>query len=167
MDRPIEWEVCFLQLRKITELIALGCLVAHGDIEQVHGKALSKAWKPKDIVDGLEKLHPKFFPVPAECTSKEGEMKNFSLKQGPYLTKDQMLNIYGKAGDALHSGNLRAVARERTVDMNFRQIHDWTRGIVDLLALHFIFSRGGGSGMVCQLKDPSGNCSVKIFHSKD
>ena len=113
-------------------------------------------------MDGLEKLHPKFFPVPAEYKGKQGDIKNFARKQEPYLTKDQMLDVYGKAGDALHSGNLRAVARERTIKMNFDQIQDWTQSIVHLLAVHFIFSRGGRSGMICQLKDPGGLCAVSI-----
>jgi hypothetical protein len=33
LPHPLARELCFLQLRMICELIALGCLVAHGDIE--------------------------------------------------------------------------------------------------------------------------------------
>ncbi len=35
---PLVREFCFLQLRMICELIALGCLTAHGDIKGVQSK---------------------------------------------------------------------------------------------------------------------------------
>ena len=35
-------EICYLQLRMLCELIALGCLTAHGDIAK--SKSLQKAW---------------------------------------------------------------------------------------------------------------------------
>jgi hypothetical protein len=52
-------ESCFLQLRMLCELIALGCMVAHGIKET---KALQKCYNAGDIVKSLEKLHPTQFP---------------------------------------------------------------------------------------------------------
>jgi hypothetical protein len=45
---PLIREFCFLQLRMLCELVALGCLVAHGDITK--GKYFQKAYKADDIL---------------------------------------------------------------------------------------------------------------------
>src|SRR6266850_2561007 len=55
-------EFCYLQLRMLCELIAVGCLVVHGDIEGTKG--LRKAWAADEIMKRLEKLHPDFYPHP-------------------------------------------------------------------------------------------------------
>src|SRR5215211_5690148 len=61
---PIVREFCYLQLRMLCELIALGCLVAHGDIRAAQSKDLQKEWSAYRIMDALEKLHPGFYPRP-------------------------------------------------------------------------------------------------------
>lgn len=58
-------EFCFLQLRMLCELIALGCLTAHGDLEA--GK-LKKSHKADQIIRRLEVLHPDFYPKAATQT---------------------------------------------------------------------------------------------------
>src|SRR5215467_7755061 len=57
-------EYCFLQLRMLCELIALGCLTAHGDIEETRGPVLQKSYHAGDIVKRLERLHRNFYPIP-------------------------------------------------------------------------------------------------------
>ena len=50
---PLIREYCFLQLRMLCELIALGCLVAHGDIANT--KYFQRdAYKADDIMRRLE-----------------------------------------------------------------------------------------------------------------
>lgn len=166
LDRPLEWEICFLQLRKICELIALGCLVAHGDIPDVHGKTLSKAWHPKTIIDELQQLRPKFFPIAAEYKGTSNGIKAFGPVRSKHLTKEQLLDIYGKAGDALHSGNLRAIARPRAITMDFAQLEEWTQSIIDLMRVHFIFSADSEAGLICVLKDAKGMVFVSPFGGK-
>ena len=68
---PIVREFCYLQLRMLSELIALSCLVAHGDIAAKYSKRLGKAWSADDIIDQLTKLHPEFYPVPARQEDRE------------------------------------------------------------------------------------------------
>ena len=41
---PLVREFCFLQLRLICELIALGCLTAHGDIKATQSKKWGKEY---------------------------------------------------------------------------------------------------------------------------
>ncbi len=59
-------EFCYLQLRMLCELIALGCLVAHGDIEQ--STKLQKEWAANKILAQLAALHPSFYPQAAFLT---------------------------------------------------------------------------------------------------
>ena len=56
-------ECCYVQLRMVCELIALGCLIAHSGIKAAQSGYLKKACMTADkIVAELEKLHPNFFP---------------------------------------------------------------------------------------------------------
>jgi hypothetical protein len=153
LDRHFEWEICFLQLRKICELISLGCLVAHGDIEKVHARALRKAWNPNDIITEMEKLHPRFFPIAAELKGTKDGIKQFTRAPSGHLTKEDLLDIYGKAGDALHSGNLRSIARGRAIKIRFSEINTWTKQVIDLLKVHFILPKHGKGGLLCILKN--------------
>jgi hypothetical protein len=43
---PLVREYCFLQLRMLCELIALGCLVAHSDIKATQAKSFQKHGRP-------------------------------------------------------------------------------------------------------------------------
>jgi hypothetical protein len=62
-------EVRFLQLRMLCELIALACLMAHGDIPAVQAsKKLSKEYSADKIIGQLDALHPNFYPYPVLVT---------------------------------------------------------------------------------------------------
>src|SRR3981081_1016837 len=71
----IHREFSYLQLRMICELIALGCLVAHGDIPATKSKTLRRAWSADEIFKALEKLHPDFYPHPVEQITVPGWME--------------------------------------------------------------------------------------------
>jgi hypothetical protein len=60
MPFPLVNEFCFLQLRMLCELIALGCLVAHGDIEATRTRKYRTAYAADDIIKMLEALHSDF-----------------------------------------------------------------------------------------------------------
>jgi hypothetical protein len=54
----------FLELRMICELIAFGCLIAHGDIKATRsGKFIGK-YQADFFVKALSDLHPDFYPKP-------------------------------------------------------------------------------------------------------
>ena len=50
-------EFVYLQLRALCETIALGCLVAHGDVKS---RSTLKEWKIPAIMKEMEKLNPDF-----------------------------------------------------------------------------------------------------------
>src|SRR3981189_3786866 len=57
-------DICYLELRMICELIAFGCLVAHGDIKATRAAKLMKDRYQADfLVNAMAELHPEFYPV--------------------------------------------------------------------------------------------------------
>lgn len=54
----------FLQLRMICEDIALGCLVAHGDITESNRRKFAREHSADRIMSMLHDLHPNFYPQP-------------------------------------------------------------------------------------------------------
>jgi hypothetical protein len=84
----ITYEIGYLQLRMVCELIAIGCLVAHGDIQATRVGKLLKAKFPNTIIDELEKLHQNFYPIPFTMVGD----KYTDLTEG-FLTKNDLLGI--------------------------------------------------------------------------
>ena len=120
-------DVCFLQLRMLCELIALGCLIAQGDLET--GK-LKKAYQADRIIRRLEQLHPKFYPA----TEDEG-----------VFTKEELMKLYWRCGDVLHRGSFQTVwSRLRYADA-VEEIRTWKEKIEGLLSDHAIFMADGST----------------------
>jgi hypothetical protein len=128
LDRPHEIppplirEFCYLQLRMMCELVALGCLVAHGDIAK--NQYFQKAYKADEILNQLAGLHPEFYPTPVvpkiyqmnEFNPISGKLRqNVHLEPfpGPFLTKNELIALYRRCGDILHKGNLRKLLSQQ------------------------------------------------------
>ena len=58
-------EFGFLQIRMLCEVVALGCLVAHGDIQEIQSPKMQKTWDIEKTMKELDKLHPDFYPQAA------------------------------------------------------------------------------------------------------
>jgi hypothetical protein len=67
MPQMAAFEFCYLQLRKICEVFALGCLAAHGDIPEVRSK-LQTTYNADQIMKHLARIHSRFYPVPSKQT---------------------------------------------------------------------------------------------------
>jgi hypothetical protein len=137
-------EYCFLQLRMLCELIAIGCLVAHGDITKT--KSFQKAYKADDILQGLQKLHPDFFPYPIKPifappspSAPAGGITLHDIDAG-YLKKDELIQLYAKCGSILHKGSLRRLlAINMTSEPEpYREISFWGQKLLNLLSAHRI-----------------------------
>lgn len=138
-------EYFFLQLRMTCELIALGCLVCHGDIPETKFKGLSKAWKPDDIFARLDSLHPDFFPIPVKFSSDpENKMLTLTDFDQPYLTKSELISLWQRSGDRLHKGNVRNLIKS-TDEQKLRtdDIVPVNQKIINLLQNHRIGRKGG------------------------
>lgn len=137
-------EYCFLQLRMLCELIALGCLVAHGDIANT--KYFQKeAHKADDIIKRLEKLHANFYPRPIKPTFVPPS-PGFSGAIGiadadtDWLRKEELIKLYAKCGSMLHKGKLRNLLAVKMTpeERPYQEAIAWAQKILNLLSAHTI-----------------------------
>jgi hypothetical protein len=130
-------ELCFLQLRMICELIALGCLLVHGDIPAARTNKMKKAHQADWIISRLEQLHPSFYPQPSEqILNKQGKVIELKPVTEPYLTKADLLKLHASCGPKLHRGSLKTVMDARSFDL--AQVASWLTKISTLLNHHQI-----------------------------
>jgi hypothetical protein len=126
-------ESAYVQLRMVCELIAIGCLVAHGDIPVTRVGKLLSAKYPTVIMLEMEKLHPDFYPIPFD---QDGEIFT-ELKTG-FLTKPDLLALYDECGNALHRGTLKKVIRGHTKLPQFERVMKWVNLTTRLIFRHNI-----------------------------
>lgn len=158
-------EFCFLQLRMLCELIALGCLVAHGDIKET--KELRRSYHAGDIVKQLERLHPNFYPVPRTPVFSPGHLHMEDYDK-PFLTKIELIKLYGTCGDLLHKGNLRNLLKpQKPPPSDYRDIQQWGQRVLNLLSFHTITRVGKTFHFVTVLEaqQANGNVLVSIAES--
>jgi hypothetical protein len=132
------FELGYLQIRLICELMGLGCLTAHGDIQATYSKRLFQTYEPGRIFAELGKLHPNFFP--RACSSKITNIGGITdievLEDNRFLSKEEIIAIHGKTGNVLHRGDLKSIGRP--LHLNFQELLDWHNKIVDMLRIHLI-----------------------------
>lgn len=124
-------EFCYLQLRRVTELIALAVLAAHNPHPEFRTKDFLKDWNPDTLFRRLAKLNPEAFPQPVTVVEDPtyGTVK-LLLKVPDFQARDEICRIYNECSDKLHTGHLRAVLKQRS------KIYD--RGFIRK-AMHNIF----------------------------
>jgi len=83
-------EFCYLQLRMLCELIALACLVAHGDITAAQPNKLRKAYEADKILAQLATLHQHFYPQPIRWKDRTAGQLEI-IQTGNFLTKEELL----------------------------------------------------------------------------
>jgi hypothetical protein len=159
---PFVKDFFFLQVRMICELIALGCLLAHGDIEQTQTPNLQKEWSADRIMKALEELHPHFFPVRLLQT-RTADGWHFQKASG--IGKAEVLKLYGRCGGMLHRGNVRKLLKGPLP----RQVHypdliALAQPIIDLLTTHAMAMKDGEHMLIATLSnaDLGGACQVAI-----
>jgi len=158
-------EFAYLQLRMLCELIALGCLVAHGDIKATQTKKLREEHKAGKIVAALETLHPNFYPQPYAQTVVPGGFQLAPLQKS-FLTKREMLILHGRCGDYLHRGSLDrllsssvAPAKQR----GFSDIVTWTKDVDNLLSFHALALFDEDIRFVCMLRNADDGGRVQVL----
>lgn len=162
-------EFAHLQIRFICELIALGCLVAHGDIIPSNKKSLQTEWSADLIVKALSDLHPDFFPI-AMRQKGVGGVRTIEPVTPPVMTKQGFLELYGRCGGMLHRGNVKKLLRQKMpVQVNYPEITAKAQKFVDLLSNHMLTMKGGGQVFLCLLHpaDDPANVHVSIAEKHD
>jgi hypothetical protein len=159
-------EFCFLQIRLLCELTALGCLVAHGEIEET--KTLSKLWAADEIVKRLERLNPTFYPRPVVFTNPQpGHWHLEDFPNENYLKQAEFGKLVGITGDILHKGSLSRLAKGRNpAECTIERALHWGQKIVNLINQHRI-GLVGNNFIICALADGSGSVSVSFAQPQD
>ncbi len=146
--RQTRMEFICLQLRMILESIALACLVANSEELGKISMALTKEYRPKQILKEIESINPNCYPQPVELMEKpSGTVLGLESRLGSryrgeiaeragndWLMREDIGEIYGRLGDILHAKNpLRG-----KVDLNYFEVEGpkWYNKIVNLVTHH-------------------------------
>jgi hypothetical protein len=131
-------EFVYLQLRMLCETIAVGCLIAHGDIKR---RGLLKAWNAPDIIEKLEELNIDFYPRGIRMRVEPGVLHLDEYK-APQLSKSELKKLWDRTGAFLHRGSAKKLLAENGTPLKIDLdpiIQDGTR-ILNLLDQHVISS---------------------------
>jgi hypothetical protein len=95
-----------LQLRKIFEAIAIGCLVVHDDLA-VAKDYIKRAYRADKLLTTIGRLHPDFFPRPVII---EEAVPNHRLvhpdNSQDWLTQERLESYYFQLDEMMHVGPL-------------------------------------------------------------
>ena len=160
---PIKREFCYLQLRFLCELIALSCLVAHGDIGAIQSHKIGRETSADEILKRLTNLRSHFYPIPVTITkvpAPDGSQGlKFHVVEPSPLSKDELIGLYAKTHKFLHRGSLKKLmSMDTPIDMNFDapEIVDLAQRMASLLSIHTIAVKDG-ENILCLLRNEDDN----------
>jgi hypothetical protein len=139
-------DIGFLELRMICELIAFGCLVAHGDIKETRsGKFITK-YQADFFVKALASLHADFYPKPMlPVPGQEAIPVRVGTRLRPppprtsgFLSQSDLTTLYHGCGERLHRGYLPDILNRKRIEGEFSIIGKSVDKIVRLLDYHSI-----------------------------
>lgn len=144
---PFAREYCYLQFRRVCELVALGCLQLHGHLPAARSSSAKKEWHVDRIMKLLQTHHPYSFPQSLTRTkTTDGWDLQANSKPGA-LTFTEFKDLYSKCGEVLHRGTIRSIESEGPIGQSeYDEVNKWSRKLVDLLDEH-IFARADGRGI--------------------
>lgn len=153
-------EFCYLQLRMLCELIAVGCLVAHGEVKNLR---TLKNWKIPDVVKEMEALNPDFYPRGVRFRRHAGglHLDDYNV---PQLTKGELVQLWQRSGEYLHRGTAVKLLKEdrRGPQVNTDEIVLWGLKVMNLLEQHIISSSDRSKHLLVALAsdDHGGNAGI-------
>lgn len=160
-------EFCHLQLRMACELIAIGCLIVHGDVASADD---FREYAADRVMKRLHDLHPAFYPTPyrsdgvilkADGTRRQ-HIRIFT--HGDYLMRDELIALYRKCGDVLHRGSAKKFLSEPSLPaVNFSDLQVWLDKVSALLSMHSIALLDENVRFICQLKNSKGEVDVALL----
>jgi len=100
-------EFICLQIRKILELVAIASLVANKDEYARHHKKFAEHWRAKEILTSIEKINPRFYPVPTQqvIDVTTGKVTRVDPVKDGFLTRDEFPDVYNLCSEAIHAAN--------------------------------------------------------------
>ena len=164
LSPPYAREYCYLQFRRMCELIALGCLQLHGDLPSARTSAVKKEWNAEKIMRRLHKDHPHSFPQCATNTKKDGIWHLEANSKPEALTLKEFKKLYNKCGEILHRGTIKTIESEdQILRKDYDEVLQWQRSIVDLVNQHIITRPNGKGLFFVILKSENGLPACSIF----
>ena len=160
---PFAFEYCYLQYRRICELLALGSLQLHGDLPGTRSGSALKEWNAERIMALLQWKHPHAFPQSVVQTKLDGGWSYAANAKPNAMTFSEFKSLYHKCGVVLHRGTIRSIEAERPLGKSdYDQLIEWSHKIVDLLNQHFIAKSDGEGLYFVSLKTETGGpaCSI-------
>jgi hypothetical protein len=146
-------ECVYLQIRKILELIALGSLVVNKEEFAKYHKDFDKYWHGGRILQDIQKINPRFYPVPIkeEMSNEPGFTAQWKIITDGYLTKEDFIELYNSCGKILHADNPFG----EKIDYSYyeKEIHLWTSKIIRLLNSHQIHLLGDENIYLIHMKE--------------
>jgi hypothetical protein len=166
---PFVREFLYLQIRILCELIALGCLVAHGDMAILKSHKIGRSYSADEILDRMTSLRPHFYPTPMKEKSVKSidglrRLHDLEAVNPSPLPKEELLAIHGKTHKHLHRGSLKKLLSADTpldLNINVPEIITQAQKMSDLLAHHLI-AINEHQLIVCLLKNPMQNDRVQV-----
>lgn len=158
LTEPLVLEFCFLQLRLICECIAFACVIAHEYIQELKAPKFQKEWSADALMKALAQLHEDFFPEP-KIISVVNNIVNMEDVNEPYLTKADVLKLYGLCNNKLHRGSpkkYRYVPAKGThqLEEDRQLIIEYANKTWKLLDNHWITHRDEKRCIICRLQVP-------------
>jgi hypothetical protein len=148
-----------LQLRTLCETIALGCLVAHGDVKD---RSTLKRWDIPAMMKEMEKLNPDFYPRPVRIQFLP-EVVKLDDYGAPALSKAELVKLWERSGSFVHRGSAKDLLAKEGSELvvNLDPVVEWGAKIRNLLDQHVISSADKKSHIVAVLSHiPSGGGSA-------
>lgn len=157
-------ECIALQFRKTLELIALASLVANREEYSKQRANFGSDWNAKKIVDTLETVNPKFYPVPTKPVRMTAEdMVDYDLQPvAEYLTRDDYIVLFDKCCDLLHAANPYSNSQP-PYEQFMNEAPDWLRKTMALLSHHHIYPLDSNMMFIVQMGGANQNVSLTPF----
>jgi len=153
----IDEEICYLQLRLICEIVAIGTLVVNGEIASKKTD-LFKSYKADWIIKEFSKLHPQFYPIPLENEDTNENPPGWIYKTDGFMTQQELAKLWSESASLLHRGTAKAVTNSKQLPLNSIKVVNYRNKIVNLLNRHII--RSPDNRHICYFIMNDGNNNV-------
>lgn len=157
-------EICWLQLRFLCEIVALACLVAHGDVQGA--EPTSGTWNPQKIMNKLERLNRHYYPQPLKTELIDGKHVMRAVNDGVHLRKGELPILWTKTGAMLHRAPIETAFARSVFDteVDHSEMVQWTDKLVGLLSSHWITIVENKKGMRVSLKSLETGRAAATIH---
>jgi hypothetical protein len=143
-------EFAMLQLRMVCELIALGCVIAHGDLPIARTPKFNRDIKADMIFRKMRDYHTDFFPRAISRVMLPNGIPSIVYRTDA-MTQDELVSLYRYCHDRLHRGRAEDILAQSPRVYDYAYLDQSITKLIALLSEHTLtLSREDDRGMaVC------------------